>query len=357
MAHRLRSLGHVALALAFFSIPVVSLRADDVTELHAAVAAARAAASEPGSEATPAPLDGWSPEKARAAARGVVRRSGESARQWTDAEILAAALLFTARGERELDSEQGSAAWFDEARDLVASVADEALRRRLQSRWTLALAALFNAHFDGRRSRDLLEAAVRERPEDVDVLEAAARLHEAIAERAFSGFGESVWPAEKTDAVRGDLVRALELFEHVLRLQPERARSRLRYGRVLLLVRRASAARLELEKLQSAAPDTDVPCLADLLLGAAWEQDGKLDQALATYRKAADEGSPQVARLAVARLQRREGDLVGAARSVEKLLGVDAERGDAWWRYQSEGIGPDNGHQRLFDSLWREARR
>jgi tetratricopeptide (TPR) repeat protein len=339
------------------ALPIVTLvlapvlLAGDAEDLLEAVGHARAG------EAPESAFEGWSLERARAAAHEVRRREGNAGR-WKDAEVLAAALLYTEEGVRELDSGDAAGPWFDQAHGLLEGLPDEARRRRLLSRWTLAVAARFNAAYDGRRSRDLLDAAARELPDDADVLDADARVHAAIAERPYSGLGETVRPSEEVDAVRPDLARALQLYERVLRLQPDRSEARLRRGRVLLLLRRTAEARAELEPLAAPEQGTDLACLSRLLIGAAFEHDGRYDEALTAYRAAAATGrSPQVARLAIARLLRRRGDTAGARRTVRELLAARGGAGDAWWRFQADGLGPDNGNEALLAALWQEARR
>ena len=285
-----------------------------------------------------------------------MRRDRQAADPWSDSEVLAAALFFTARGESELKAGGASSLWFDLARELVGSVAAAARRRSLQRDWTLALAALHNASYDGTRSRELLDSAAKSLADEPELLFAAARLHEAIAARAYSGLAEVVSSATR-DAVQPDLAAALRLYERVLELVPDRGEARLRRGRVLSLLQRIRAARQELESLRAAPGATDVACLAALFLGVVCEQEGRTRDALAAYRSALATGrSPQVARLAIARVLRRGGDTGEARRVVDEMLADSVAAGDAWWRYQSEGFGDENDHAARFAALWKEAR-
>ena len=101
-----------------------------------------------------------------------------------------------------------------------------------------------------------------------------------------------------------------------------------------------------------------MPCLASLFLGAAAEQENRPAEALAAYRAALASGrSPQVARLAIARVLRRTGDAGGARRVIEQMLAETPASGDAWWRYQGEGFGDQSDAAARFAALWAEAGR
>jgi tetratricopeptide (TPR) repeat protein len=327
----------------------------DADELRAAARTWRAAAP-----LTPAPseaLPGWTLAEGRAAVAAVLHRDRREAGAWSDPEILAAALLLTASGRAGLEAGDVSDAWFDFARDLLGSVADPSRRRSFERDWTLALAAYHNAQLDGRRSRELLDRAAQALSDEPEVLFAAARLHAAIADGAYSGLGEVV-SSEYRDAVQPDLLAAQRLYEQGLRRVPDATAERLRYARVLFLLERTAGARRELETLRAAPADSDVPCLASLLLGAAAEQENRPAEALAAYRAALATGrSPQVARLAIARALRRTGDAGGARRVIEQMLAETPASGDAWWRHQGEGFGDDSDHAARFVALRREAAR
>jgi hypothetical protein len=70
--------------------------AGDTDDLLAAVRASR------GGAPPERPLQGWTVGKARTAAAGVVRRRPRAVKGWSDAEVLGAALLYTARARYEL---------------------------------------------------------------------------------------------------------------------------------------------------------------------------------------------------------------------------------------------------------------
>lgn len=337
-----------SLLLALVAIAVAA-RAGDTDDLLAAVRASRQA---PGPERA---LEQWSLGKARTAAAGVVRRNPRSPARWTDSEVLRAALLYTARGRHELVAGGASGLWFDYARDMVGSVADRPRRRLLQRDWVLAVAALHNSRYDGRSSREVLDRAVRALPDEPDVLFAAGRLYEAIAAHVFSGAATLAAPKE-AQVAQVELQQALRLYERVLALQPERPDARLRRGRVLSLLRRTGAARQELERVLASPADDGLRCLASLFEGVTREQDGQPAEAEASYRRALTTGrSLSTARIALASVLWREGDGVDARETVQELLAAGAPDSDAWWLYQSEGIGENSDHEARFAALWRES--
>ncbi len=347
---RLSSSCRVLLLASLACLAVAPVKAGDVDDLRLAVRASRSGgpAAALGS--------GWSLGKGRAAAASVVRRDTGAPGAWSDAEVLTAALLYTERGERELEAGRASGVWFDLARDLVAS-ASEPQRRRLQRDWTLALAAFHNARYDGTRSRALLDQAARTLADEPDVLFAAARLHEAIGSSAYSGLAEVV-SANAAEAAASELTEALRLYERVLALSPGRSEARLRRGRALMLLGRRREAKAEIEPLRAAPADTDVPCLAHLFLGALREQEGHVREALACYRSAVATGrSPEVARVAIAHALGKGSETGEALRSVQELLSSRASAGDAWWRYRHEGLGEESDYEARFAALWQEARR
>lgn len=304
-----------------------------------------------------APVARWSLARGRAVAKSVIRRPRNAPTRWSDSEVLAAALLFTDRGRVEIAAAGAADGWFDLARNLLESVGDAARRRTLQRDWTLALAAFHNSRLDGSRSRELLDRAAETLSDEPDVLLAAARVHEGIAGHAYSGLAEVVSASER-DAVQPDLLAALRFYERALERDPSRATARLGRARTLLLLRRGAGARRELEKLKDAAGDPDAPCLAALFIGAVEEQEGRSREAQAAYRAALASGrSPQVARLALARVLRSTGETAAARRMLDEMLADPAQSGDAWWRYQSAGFGDQSDHAARFEGLWQEARR
>ena len=298
----------------------------------------------------------WSTARARSAARGV--RQGD---RWSDPRVLGAALLYTQAGEAEMRRGLGSGLeWVDLASEVLQGVADEALRRRLRRDWMLALAAFHASRYDGWRARDLLDRAVRDFPDDPDVLFAAGRLHEAIGCRPFSGLAE-IAPLGVADASGPELVLAAQLFERVMKAQPAHGAARLRHGRVLALLGQTRPARAELERLLASSPEPDVRCLAHLFLGAMAENRGRLAEALSEYRTALATGrSAQVAPLALAHLLERRGEAAAARRALEGVLataGDPASLEDAWWRYVVDGLGEASGADDRFEALRQEARR
>jgi hypothetical protein len=356
MDDRLPPPSRSALFLLLCACLAVPARGGDADELRAAVRTWRAAAP-----VTPSPseaLPGWPLGKGRAASVAVARRDRREAGGWSDPEILAAALLLTERGRAELEAAgEVSGAWFDLARDLLGSVADPARRRSFERDWTLALAAYHNARLDGSRSGELLDRAAQTLSDEPAVLFAAARLHEAIAAGAYSGLGEVVSSSYR-GAVQPHLLAAQRFYEQGLQWVPDATAERLRYARVLFLLGRPTGARRELETLRAAPFDSDVPCLASLFLGAAAEQEHRPTEALAAYRAALATGrSPQVARLAIARVLRHTADAGTARRVIEQMLAETPASGDAWWRYQGEGFGDQSDDAARFAALWREAGR
>jgi hypothetical protein len=52
---------------------------------------------------------------------------------------------------------------------------------------------------------------------------------------------------------------------------------------------------------------------------------------------------------------RRSGDAADARSIVQDLLTGGAPASDAWWQYQSEGIGENSDHEARFAALWQES--
>ncbi len=336
----------VMLAALAWTTAAGTARAGDAEDLHRIVREWRTATGGAGEA-----LVGWSLPRAQAALHGLVRdRPGA----WGDGELLATAMFLTVRGQREMRlGGSGGDPWFALAEQALDRVAEPKRRRALQRDWTLALAAFHNSRFDGGSSRRLLDRAVDRQSEDAELLFAAARVHEAIGGRAFSGLVERAEGAA-ADAVQADLLAALQRYQRVIQLAP-RPEVLLRCGRVLSLLRRGREAVGLLEPLRGSAAG-DVACLAALFQGVVSEQEGHPATALACYREAVASGrSPQAARLALARLLRGTGDAAGARATVEEML-ADGEAADAWARYQHEGFGDDASHAERFAVLWREAR-
>jgi tetratricopeptide (TPR) repeat protein len=322
----------------------------ETDDLRAVVGGWRSGQSDPGG------LVGWSVEKARVAAAGVVRRRADTAGGWSDSEVLAAALLLTEGGQRELESGRAAGLWVDLARAVLDSVADAARRRELQRDWTLALAALYESRYDGLRSSEILDQAAKSLSGEPEVVLAAARIHEAIAARAYSGVLE-VASGTVREFTRRDLAESLRLYDHALALAPARKDAALRRGRVLAMLQRRAEARAAFEALRREEPTSDVPCLAALFLGAVREQEGRAGEALACYRDALASGrSPQVARIAIARVLRATGRTAAARKVVEEMLADPPAADDAWWRYEREGLGNDSHYEARLAALWKAAR-
>ena len=125
---------------------------------------------------------------------------------------------------------------------------------------------------------------------------------------------------------------------------------------MLSLLGRAGSAREEFEKVLAAAQDDGLRCLASLFEGVTREQDGELSAAADSYRRALTTGrSLAAARLALAGVLWSTGDRAGARQTMEELLTGGAPLSDAWWTYQSEGIGESSDHEARFAALWQEA--
>ncbi len=326
------------------------VRAGAADDLHQLVRKWRSSGEETGGA-----LAGWPLERARSAVQGAARQRKPPA-AWTDPEVLAAAMFMTATAQRELVA--GSLSypqWFDLARQLLDGVADAASRRSLQRDWILAVAALHRSRFAGLDTRAVLDRGVELQPQEPELLLAAARIHEAIAERSFTGLAEPV-SAPAGTAAQVDLLAALQLYQRLRQAVPDRPDARLRCCRVLCLLRRTGEARELLEPLRQLPTTTDLPCLAWLFLGVAHELDGHPARALACYRGALGTGrAPQSARLAIARLLAHAGDTAGARRVVDEML-ADATAEDAWARHQAEGFGEDSDHAARLAALWKAAR-
>jgi tetratricopeptide (TPR) repeat protein len=336
-----------ASSLALLGMVASAAAAGDGDDLRALVEGWRggdAAAAE-------AEIARWSLPRARAASRGVAK-----AERWPDPHLLAAALLFTHAGKEEIRAHRGPGnGWFDLARKALGKSADEAAQRRWRRDWALSLGAFHAGRYDGRRARDVLDQAVRDFPDDPEVLFEAGRLHEAIGARFSSGLGEPL-PADLASAVAPDLVAAADLYERVLALQPDRHAARLRRGRVLALLERPGAARPELVAARGASADPDVVMLAHLFLGAVAEREGHGDGALTAYRSAA--GS-EAGAFALAHALERRGDSAAAREAVLEVLGAGdpGSASDAWWRYRAGGLGEMSGEAGRVEALRQEARR
>ena len=148
---------------------------------------------------------------------------------------------------------------------------------------------------------------------------------------------------------------ALAAFTKAVQLDPDHHEARIRLGRALIQAGDAERAAAE---LATALERTDHPTqtyLAQLFLGRAEEQRGRIAEARAAYREAArlfpDAQSPHFA-LSQLEMQAGRRDAAGA---LFEFLGESPDGEDPWWRYFRERVpGREAWLQRLREQFGRE---
>ena len=182
----------------------------------------------------------------------------------------------------------------------------------------------------------LLHRGLRGSPTDEEttfvagvVKEALATLHTQLGQRK-----------EASGALR----EAEKLYRVALAVEPGRAEARLRLGRVLCETGRCNDAEPQLLEALAEAPDAGSRYLAALFLGRARESRGRLDEAIAAYRRAVSQRPhAQAARLALAHALQHAGDGAGARGLIREVLAdpwhdlEQAEAADPWSLYD---LGP-----------------
>ena len=163
-------------------------------------------------------------------------------------------------------------------------------------------------------------------------------------------------PADDQNAKRSPqlLEQAAEWLEPLIQRQPLEDFPRLRLAHVRLLQGDTpTAARLG-DAVAERTETPDVAYLANLLSGAALEQNGDLASASLRYRRAVERfPQGQSARIALSEVLQRQGRYDEARRVIEGLLGMAEDVREPWWGFMMDGEDQING---MLASLRERAR-
>ncbi len=138
-------------------------------------------------------------------------------------------------------------------------------------------------------------------------------------------------------AVRRGLRAAEDLFTRAVAADPGFVEAHLRLGRVLALLDRPDEARAELERVLERSTDASQCYLAALFLGRVLEDQGNVDEAAASYRRAiAERPECQTARIALAYVLSGRGQSAGALSLLREAIErpwQPYQASDPWWTY------------------------
>jgi len=192
-----------------------------------------------------------------------------------------------------------------------------------------------------------LDDAVRAFPQDAEVLLAAGSHYEL---RWWSAYDNPQRQPNGGNKGADELRSARDWFRKGIVAPGPFNETRLRLGRVLLMLGDVDEAETELRRVQSMSNEPGLLYVAALLLGDIAQRRGDLEAAAASY-EAASKLVPvaQSARLASAYVRHLRGNRKEAAEAVVSALSNQAEDYDPWWLYAG-------GYSLQFDRLLRLAR-
>ncbi|HUL76052.1 MAG TPA: hypothetical protein VL691_02225 [Vicinamibacteria bacterium] len=235
-------------------------------------------------------------------------------------------------------------------------------------RWYLGVASYEQGLWDAGRARRLLEEARRRFPQDAELLVALGSVDEMEGSLPAppppppglarpGGIVVRSYDAAVHDR-REELRKAEEGYRQALALEPALVEARLRRGRVLARLGQGAESLSELGKVLESPADGRARYLAQLFTGHELEAEGRLEDALAAYRRAV-EAAPQcqAGRLALAhalgRLRSRESAAEVLLQAITPADAGDGRR-DPWWAYP---FGQADRAGAILDGLRQEAGR
>jgi tetratricopeptide (TPR) repeat protein len=207
---------------------------------------------------------------------------------------------------------------------------------------------------------------LRRHPGDGGLLLALGSVEELLAQ---FGEAESRPPGNTMEATRPPewmrrraekarrLEKAEKLFTRALAAEPTLVEARLRRGRTLQLLERASDAESDLARVARETRDPNILYLSHLFRGRLQEKGGDLSAASESYRAAAELGQrPQAANIGLAHVLDLLGDRAGAAEALDRAVAKPTETGplDGWWEYT---FGQPLDAEALIEGLRREVHR
>ena len=220
--------------------------------------------------------------------------------------------------------------------------------------------------FEVGRARQLLDEGLRRYPGDGGLLFALGSVEELLASFGEPGSqapGDTMGITRPPESMRWraqkqrQLETARELFTRALAAEPGLAEARLRRGRTLQLLERASDAESDLVWVVREARDPGILYLAHLFRGRLQEEGGDLSAAAKSYRAATEVGRrSQAAHLGLAHVLDLLGDRTGAAEALDRAVARPTETDplDGWWEY---ALGQPLDAEALIEGLRREVHR
>jgi tetratricopeptide (TPR) repeat protein len=187
------------------------------------------------------------------------------------------------------------------------------------------------------------EQALHRFPDDPELLFLEGCLRESIGAPRIQAFLEraELPPGLVLDygSPKEEHRAALGFFKQSLDLRPDHAETRLHYSRMLLLDGRPADAVREVTEAARGLEGKPLHYYANLFLGAALEDLGRVDEARRAYERAAALfPSAQSPRIAVSALAMRAGDRDAASGALDTLFGSrdqEHDRDDPWWTYHT----------------------
>ncbi len=226
--------------------------------------------------------------------------------------------------------------------------------------WYLATTQVLQGDWELILADRLASYALKHLPADARMLSATGAAKEALAldlahsppqpqDPRSAALGRTPPVMMRDRLLARNLREAEALFREALVREPALLEARLHLGRVLSILDRPADARVELQACLDGAPAAEERYLAHLFLARIDEQDGQLDTAADNYR-AAIQVVPtcQAARLGLARVLERGGDLASGAPTLDGFLDQPWPRDnmdEPWWVYSFAGFR--QGSQRL----------
>jgi tetratricopeptide (TPR) repeat protein len=175
--------------------------------------------------------------------------------------------------------------------------------------------------------------------DDGDLAFIVGCLHERLAApRTQASMAASRLPAGvrvRVGSENDELREATSLYKRAFERNANHAEARLRYGRVLLLAGRVTAAIPELRRALAGLTEPEQRYYAHLFLGEALEATTQLDDARAAYQAAVTlMPKAQAPRLALSHLAASRGHRAEATQAIASLFEIaEDERSDPWWEY------------------------
>lgn len=279
-----------------------------------------------------AELSGWPDGRVHREVGAVLEQS----RHGQEFPLAAALLLQTESARRAAESRDRRAfdARLEDAAALAGLVAHRPADAAIAKQWYEAVGYDLIGWGAAARARGMLERGLKLVPDDPELLLALG-------------------VADELEGSAASLATAEKVYRRVLDKNPDIAEARLRHGRVLGELGRTREGLLEIEWVLDASQDPRLRCLALLFQGRAAERQGRLADAIACYRSAAQtDAASQTANLALGRVLDETGDRAGATAALaEAAPSASRRRDDAWWLYR---FGRSHAVGTLFDVLYRQ---